>query len=105
MPRRRGGGWLVLHMDDGLIRRADTRKAAVQWCTGMYGPVLRRSNIRPGAYYYVFGYRDSYRNHDLFVERYDVATDPNRGGWQVDADTVAKYPYADRPYDERDEKQ
>lgn len=93
--------WLVLDMDDGLIRREPTRTAAVKWCTDQYGPVLERSG-RDGAYYYVFGYRDEMRATSYFIERYDAAVDPNRnGGWEKIADSVPMYPHANRPYDRR----
>jgi hypothetical protein len=95
--------WLVLDMDEGLIRIEPTRKAAVKWCTDWYGPVLER-NGRDGAYYYVFGDKDSLRATSYFIERYDAAVDPNRnGGWENVADGPAKFPYADRPYDRSDD--
>ena len=94
--------WLVLDMDEGLLRREPTRKAAVAWCLDWYGPVLRRYG-RDSAYTYVFG--DTDRAQSLFIERYDAAVDPNRnGGWENVADGPAKFPYADRPYQQDEER-
>lgn len=94
--------WLVLHMDEGLLRREATRKVAVKWGTDWYGPVLHRYG-RDGAYTYVFG--DADRAQLLFIERYDAAVDPNRnGGWESVADGPAKFPYADQPYQQNEDR-
>lgn len=92
--------WLVLHMDEGLIRREPTRKAAVKWCSDSYGPVLHRYG-RDRDYYYVFGDKDALYASSFTIARYDAAVDPNRrGGWEGVADGPAKYPFPDRPYDQ-----
>lgn len=95
--------WLVLDMDDGVVRREPTRKAAVDWLTGLTeGKVLSRYSYGPGAYEYRVGL-DMDDCASWFVEREDVADDPNRkGGWDITQRPT--YPHPDDPYqyEERD---
>lgn len=83
-------------MDEGLLRREPTRKAAVDWCClHLGGQVLGRHQFGPGAYSYLFGLRGESSNY-LSVEREDAA---RVQGWDVDS--VALYPYPDNPYQQR----
>lgn len=93
--------WLVLDMDEGLIRREPSRKAAVAWCTGRSGiKVLSRHCFRPGAYQYTFGWPGEDSGFGHFIEHEDAARD---GGWEC-LDDEAKYPHADDPYQQRDDE-
>ncbi len=91
------GSWLVLDMDDGLLRRAPTRKAALSWWMQLNdtGRVIKRSTSGPGAYNYVTasgsGRDDSCGG--VFIERADVA---RRAGW--DPSQQPLYPNADKPF-------
>jgi len=91
------GKWLVLDMDDGLLRREPTRRAALDWWMGLNGTgvVLRRHCYRPGAYEYVTaseGDRDDSCG-GVFIERQDVAA---TGGWDVEQAPL--YPNEDDPF-------
>lgn len=89
--------WLVVDMDEGLLRREPTRAAAVKWCRNWYGPVMERHSYSPGAYSYTFGVRGEDRATFLFVEREDVA---KSGAGSRVWNSTPKYPHPDRPYDE-----
>ena len=71
--------WLVLQMDEGVLHRTRTRKAAVEWLLNYSGGrVLRRRQYGPGgAYEYEIGYdHEDYSSY--FIEREDVAREE---GW------------------------
>lgn len=93
--------WLIVDMDEGLLRREPTRAAAVKWCRGWHGPVLERHRYSPGAYSYSFGVRGEERAQFFFIEREDAAK--NGAGSHVWRN-APKYPYPDRPYDENEER-
>jgi hypothetical protein len=96
-----GKSWLVLDMDDGLLRREPSRTAAVQWYKGLTGSkVIARHSYGPGAYEYICGFGSEDRDSGKFIEREDVAA--SRGGWDLSRSPL--YPYEDRPY-ERVERQ
>lgn len=87
--------WFVLDMDDGLLRREPTRRAAVDWCKHMGGPkVIKRHQYGPGAYEYVCGYDEQDHDGGKFIEREDAAA---KHGWDVSQAPL--YPYDDRPYE------
>lgn len=89
--------WLVIDMDEGLLRREASRTAAVEWCRNWYGPVVERDRYSPGAYGYHFGVRGEERIHFLFIEREDAAK--TGAGSNVFNDRP-KYPFPDKPYDQ-----
>jgi hypothetical protein len=90
--------WLVLDMDEGVLRREPTRRAAVDWMTSHDGgSVLSRHCSGPGAYEYTIGYPGEDRASNHFVERLDAAV---RAGWDRCFPVPDKYPYPDRPHDE-----
>lgn len=91
------GDWIVLDMDDGLLRREPTRKAALAWWMSKNETdhVVKRHSYGPGAYKYVTalkGDRDKSCG-GVFIERVDVA---RREGWDVDQAPL--YPKADEPF-------
>jgi len=90
--------WLILGMDDGVIRREPTRRAAVEWMCGQAGgEVLGRHAYGPGAYEYHVGIRtDEESSAGYFVERLDAAV---HSGWDHWFEIPDTYPYPDRPYD------
>lgn len=90
--------WLVLDMDEGVLRREPTRRAAVDWMTSHAGgSVLSRHRYGPGAYEYTIGDRGEDRVSNYFVERLDAAV---RAGWDHCFTVPDKYPYPDRPHDQ-----
>lgn len=87
------GDWLVFDMDDGLLRRAETRALAVQWAIRIFGGrVLRRHTYGPGAYDYYIGRRGEDCGVNVFIERTANAV---RSGWDIHQQPL--YPYAARP--------
>lgn len=91
------GSWLVLDMDDGLLRREPTRKAALGWWMSKQETdhVVRRYTFGPGAYEYVTALKG---NRDdtcggVFIEHVGAA---RRGDWDVDQAPL--YPKADAPF-------
>lgn len=90
--------WLVLDMDEGVLRREPTRRAAVDWMRGYSGgQVLWSHRYGPGAYEYTVGFPGEENGFSAFVERTEHA---RVAGWPVD--TEAMYPHADDPYEPRD---
>jgi len=92
--------WMILDWQEGLVRIEPTRRAAVAWCTGYAGhQVESRDKFRDGAYRYVFGYGDgSDSGFSQFIEREDIA----HRDWSEALAKGPKYPYADRPYVQRE---
>lgn len=94
--------WLILDMDEGLLRVEPTRRDAVTWCTEQDGYVVRgRHCYGPGAYEYGFwwkGNEDS--GHGLFIERFDTV---GPTGWMWAVEQGARYPHPDQPYKRIDE--
>jgi hypothetical protein len=87
--------WLVLDMDEGLLRREASRADAVTWMTELTGGrVLSRDQYRPGRYGYRIGLPDADRVEFWFVERADDARDSGEG-----ADQAPLYPHRARPYE------
>lgn len=90
--------WLVLDMDEGLLRACNTRKEAVTWARGFTGgEVLERHNYGPGVYEYRIGYRGEDDATSLFIERRDKAI---LGGWDVNK--TPAYPYPNHPYESKE---
>ena len=90
--------WLVLDMDEGVLRREPTRRAAVDWIIARDGGnVLRRHCSGPGAYEYTIGYAGDDGTSNYFVERLDAAV---RAGWDHCFTVPDKHPYPDRPHDQ-----
>lgn len=87
--------WLVLKMDDGVLRRERTRAAAVRWWKRHQGHsrVLRRHKYRAGAYQYVTSGDNPHEASSVFIEREDVAP---AGGWDVSQRPL--YPHATEPF-------
>lgn len=86
--------WFVLDMDKGVLRKEDTRKAALKWFMRHEGAakVIKRHSYGPGAYEYHVGHSsDDYSG--AFIEREDAA---RGGGWKVDQ--AALYPCKDEPF-------
>ena len=87
--------WLVLDMDDGVLRREPSRKAAVEWFMGHCDAsrVLSRDHYRPGAYGYHVGHKPDDSTY-AFIEHVTAA---GRGGWDIDQ--PALYPHEDKPHE------
>lgn len=92
-----GGRWLVLDMDDGVLRREPSRRAAVAWFQGftLTDTVRERHQYGPGAYEYIVGVAggDPEENRGAFIERVDAA---RRGGWDVDQQPLYPHDGAER---------
>lgn len=86
--------WLVLDMDDGLLRRERTRKAAVEWLLDHCDApqVVSRDDYRSGAYGYHVGTKDD--TTSAFIEHERAAP---QGGWDVTQ--AALYPHEDAPHE------
>ncbi len=92
--------YLVLDMDQGLLRREPTRRAALAWLMNhaMADHVYARHTYGPGAYEYTVGLSgEPDDTSSWFIERASVAI---RGGWNPEQ--PALYPHPDRP-DEMDQ--
>ena len=90
--------WLVLDMDEGVIRRESTRAALVAWLLAEEnGVVLRRRDQGPGAYEYTIGLPGEDSTSNYFVERLDAAV---CNGWDWYFQVPDKFPFADRPHDQ-----
>lgn len=90
--------WLVCDMDQGVLRRERTRKAALTWVMGHAGAnhVFQRDSLGPGAYEYRVGSKgDPYDASSWFIERADRAERAGFAGLDRPL-----YPYVDRPYEE-----
>lgn len=88
--------WLILDMDQGVIRREKSRRTAVAWLvhhTG--GTVLARRTYGPGAYTYRLGWNEDDSSSNYFVETEAAAV---RGGWDHWFTVPDLYPYRDRPH-------
>lgn len=89
--------WLVLDMDDGLLRRAATRRAALAWWMDLNDTsvVVRRYSSMAGAYNYVTASAGDPDDScgGVFIEHEDVAA---RGGW--DPEQVPLYPRDEEPF-------
>jgi len=74
--------WLVLDMDDGVLRREPTRADALEWWMHHSDApkVLERHTYGPGTYSYVVGYDKEDNSGSIFIERSDRAP---RGGWNI----------------------
>lgn len=95
-----GEPWLILAMDEGVLRREPTLIAARAWMTGLFdGIVLSRHSYGPGAYEYTIGYRGEDSASSAFVERLESAV---AGGWDDWLAIPDKYPFPDRPYAQDD---
>lgn len=90
--------WMILDMDEGVIRREPTRRAAVAWIIGHHGGrVLQRYSYGPGgSYEYLIGCSGEDNVVSYFVERADAAV---RAGWDWLFDVPDLYPYPDRPHE------
>ena len=90
--------WLVLDMDEGLLRKEPSRGAAVLWASNhLGGNVYGRHAYGPGVYEYWIGMaRDDCDT--VSIVRSDKAVDQ---GWQAALDAGAKFPYPDDPLLER----
>jgi hypothetical protein len=87
--------WLVLDMDEGVIRREPSRRQAVAWILShIGGKVLRRHSYGPGAYEYSIG-ANAEACAGCFVERLDVAMANGWGDWFQIPDL---YPDPERPH-------
>jgi len=97
-PAPAQGKWLLLDMDDGLLRREPTQKAALAWWMSKSETdrVLRRHSYGPGAYRYVTARRREVDNTcgGVFIENVDAA---RREGWEVDQAPL--YPHKDKPFE------
>lgn len=77
--------WLVLDMDDGVLRREPTRKAALTWWMQFTdtSKVVERYKYGPGAYSYTTGDNGGGTDgDDCFIEREDIVRNGNQG-WDV----------------------
>lgn len=85
--------WLVCDMDDGVVRVAASRRAAVAWCSALTGmPVLGRAHAAGSTCYdYTFGSADDCVG--FFVVRADHA---HRHGFVADQQPL--YPYVNQPW-------
>lgn len=88
--------WLVCDMDDGVLRVAESMKAAVEWAAShACAPVRERSHGKGSTCYdYVFGHPGEDSNTCVFIMRADHAV---KHGF----DPVQQpfYPYPDDPHD------
>lgn len=98
MPRETD--WLVVDMDQGLLRRERTRRAALRWCMGMggYNHVISRHRYGPGAYEYRVGFSTTFPG-DTDTDTWSIERVPRarRAGF-AGVDGPPLYPYADEPY-------
>lgn len=89
--------WLVLDMDDGLLRREPTRAAALDWWMKHNGTtrVVRRYSYGSGAYEYVTAVHGDADDTcgGVFIETEAAAA---RGGW--DTMQAALYPLNNQPH-------
>ncbi|MFF7198273.1 hypothetical protein ACFZAM_31760 [Streptomyces sp. NPDC008079] len=90
-----GVPWLVLDMDQGVVRAEPTRQAAVRWaCHHHDGRVISRERRGEGWYDYSIGYSSSDCSL-VWIARADIA---HRHG--ADAEQQPWYPYPDSPHEE-----
>jgi hypothetical protein len=95
---RKPVSWLVLDMDDKVLRREPTRRAAIAWAERhLCAPVRRGHRSASGAYEYEFGPHGGDMDGSFFIERDDVALDH---GWPVDVPPL--FPFPDDPHLEAD---
>lgn len=88
--------WLILDMDDGVLRREPTRRQAVEWlCGAADGEVLSRYTYGPGEYSYTVGVRGEDGCMSASIERIDII---DRAGWGWALQVPDFYPFRDRPY-------
>lgn len=88
--------WLVCDMDDGVLRREPTRKAALRWWMRLQDAprVLERHTYGPGSYDYTVGYSAEDNAGSVAIIRADVA---EYAGW--DLGQTPLYPSADEPFE------
>jgi hypothetical protein len=87
--------WLILDMDEGVIRREKSRRAAVAWLINHVGGAVQwRRTYGPGVYEYRVG------PHIEDCAMYFVETQENavRGSWEHWFSVPDLYPYPDRPH-------
>lgn len=86
--------WLVLDMDQGVVRVEPTRAAAVEWARHQYdGRVINREHSGEAWYEYFIGYsRDDCSS--VWIARADIV---HRHGFNAEQEPW--YPYPDAPHD------
>jgi hypothetical protein len=91
--------WFVLDMDDGVLRRAATRKQAVSWLCGLHltERVISRNTSGPGDYEYIVGNDPEDSGQAWVIHGSDRVA---AHGWNPDQQPL--YPDADFPYDRVD---
>lgn len=101
MTGPRPSEWLVLDMDDGLLRIEPTRTAAVRWLLGWCDAprVVARHTYGPGRYSYVVGGDDPYDTSGAFIERAAQAIQDH--GW--DLTRPPRYPHRNEPWTPQDD--
>lgn len=89
--------WLVCDMDEGVLRREPTRKAALRWSMNHLcaSRVLERYAYGRGSYDYLLGDGGGDSAGGVSIVRADVAA---RSGWKPDQ--AALYPVAGDPFEE-----
>lgn len=93
--------WYVCDMDEGVLRREPTRRAALKWlldqaCTTN---VIERYAYGPGYYSYLVG-SDREDSTDAAIVREDCL---RRYGIDTPPDQIEpRYPYSNQPHEERD---
>lgn len=89
--------WLVLDMDEGVIRREPTRRAAVAWITEHHdAQVVSRRRYRAGDYEYHIGNPgDEESGVCYFVQRLDMAV---LDGWDHWFEIPDLYPFPRQPH-------
>lgn len=97
--------WLVCGMDDGVLRREDTRKAALEWWMSHAGTVQVASRYQygSGSYGYVTA---AYGDREDTCGGIYIGTEQGAryAGWDVEQ--AALYPWKNKPHErlEREEQ-
>lgn len=93
-PRATTPGWVAADMDEGILRREPTRRAAVHWFRNQVdASVTRRVSGREGSYEYEFINPGEDDAESAFIIREDRL---ERAGF--DPSQAALYPLPDEPF-------
>ncbi len=89
--------WIVADMDDGVLRRAPTRRTGVTWALAHFGSLLLERHGYSGCWEYLFGFPDEDSGDSVFIVRADCLA---RNGW--DLEQVPLFPLVDDPHEHVD---
>jgi len=68
--------WIVADMDDGVLRRAPTRRAGVTWALAHFGGLLLERHGYSGCWEYLFGFPDE-GGDSVFIVSTSTGEDDN----------------------------